>query len=521
MGRRVKPGRPELSLLLKVAILAAVYFASGRLGLGLDPVSGVATPVWPPTGLSLAALLTFGAGLWPGVALGALLTNAASGIPIGVAAGIAVGNTLEALAGFYLLRRVGFQSSLGRMRDVLAFVLLGVLVCTTLSATCGAVSARVGGLEGSFGSIWRVWWLGDMMGSLLCAPVLLSWSAAPRPRLPRRRLIEALALVTTLVSINLLVFQGWWQPTPLAYSYPLLPVLIWAALRFGQRGATFAAFITALIAIWGTATGQGPFAGESRVGSLLSLQMFMGVVATTLLILGAAIEEMEHAVRLRDDFLSVAGHEFKTPLTTLQLQLDRLRRLPRGAENTAERSAEIAQKAVDRLARMIEELLDVTRVRAGRLILTFEEVDLSATVKEVSGRFREEAARSGSVVEIDGPDTLTGRWDRNRVDQIVTNLLSNAIKYGSGKPVEVRVELLGARARLTVRDHGIGIAPEHHARIFQRFERAVSGAHFRGLGLGLWIVREIVDAHHGTISVESAIGAGTTFTVELPIRPPR
>ncbi|PTL79626.1 GAF domain-containing protein [Vitiosangium sp. GDMCC 1.1324] len=230
---------------------------------------------------------------------------------------------------------------------------------------------------------------------------------------------------------------------------------------------------------------------------------------------GAATE----AVRLRDDFLSVAGHELKTPLSALRLQIQMLARVARDVATTpglAQR-VEKAERTSERLGALIDELLDAGRITAGRLKLEREEMDLASLTRDAVGRMSEALARAGSEVKLMADTSVVGRWDRVRLEQVVGNLLSNAAKYGRGQPVEVRVETgHDGRARLVVKDHGIGIAPEDQGRIFERFERAVNGKQFHGLGLGLWISREIVESHGGHIQVCSAPGEGSTFTVELP-----
>ncbi len=177
---------------------------------------------------------------------------------------------------------------------------------------------------------------------------------------------------------------------------------------------------------------------------------------------------------------------------------------------------EIVEREDRRLARFVEELLDLGRIRTGSLPFTFEEVDLGEVVRDASARLGAELARSGSSLSIATEGRPVGTWDRFRLEQVVTNLLSNAIKFGLGRPIEIAASAREGRARLVVRDQGIGIPPAAQERIFQPFERAVSVRHYGGLGLGLHIVRTIVTALGGTITLESAPGAGSTFTVELP-----
>ncbi|HET6439383.1 MAG TPA: ATP-binding protein [Anaeromyxobacter sp.] len=233
--------------------------------------------------------------------------------------------------------------------------------------------------------------------------------------------------------------------------------------------------------------------------------------------------EAREAVRLRDEFISVASHELRTPLTSLTLQVKVLQRW--AAEPALQDAQEVlpgrlanVSRQVERLNRLVANLLDVTRLRVGRLELALEEFDLCGLVEEVAGRFSDELARGGRRIEVELARPVPGRWDRVRLEQVLTNLLSNAIRYGAG-PVEVSVARAGEGVRLRVRDHGTGIGPEEQARIFDRYERGrASGG--GGLGLGLYLVRLFVEAHGGAVALESGEGEGACFTVSLPLCPP-
>jgi PAS domain S-box-containing protein len=237
------------------------------------------------------------------------------------------------------------------------------------------------------------------------------------------------------------------------------------------------------------------------------------------------LAQAQEAIRMRDEFLSIASHELKTPLTAVLMQAEALTRLlhkptaPTLPEPLLARLDRI-HSGVRRLDALIEQLLDLSRIRAGQLALQRDDVDLTLAVQNVARLFQDELERAGCELRIHAEASLIGFWDPLRIEQIVTNLLSNAIKYGAGKPVEIIISVgdLG-RARIAVRDHGIGIAPEHQGRIFDRFERVASERNYGGFGLGLWIARQVVEAHAGTIRVWSQPGAGSTFTVELPLRP--
>ncbi len=226
-------------------------------------------------------------------------------------------------------------------------------------------------------------------------------------------------------------------------------------------------------------------------------------------------QEAQEAVRIRDEFLAIASHELRTPLTPLKLQLGRLLRQTTDA-STHEKLV-LADGQVDRLTRLITQLLDVSRIASGRLVLDPEPVDLAEVVRREAEHASMEARKKGSELRIHANAPVVGVWDAARLEQVVANLLSNAIKYGDGKPVDVDVSTREGVAYLDVRDHGIGIPTEHQTRIFERYERAVSARHFGGFGLGLWIVRQIVEASSGSIRVESVDGEGSRFIVGLPL----
>jgi signal transduction histidine kinase len=227
-------------------------------------------------------------------------------------------------------------------------------------------------------------------------------------------------------------------------------------------------------------------------------------------------EQAQDALRERDEFISVAAHELRTPLTALQLKLQGLERgLVRDPQKRSER-LEGAVRQTERLARLVDRLLDVSRIASGRLEISPEEFDLAELVRQVAEDFRDPAANARAPLELHLPEKAEGSWDRLRIEQILVNLLSNAVKYGAGKPIALTLEVKEDVVRLLIADRGIGIAPQDARRIFGRFQRAASTRHYGGMGLGLYITSHIVEAHGGTIAVESTPGEGATFIVELP-----
>jgi signal transduction histidine kinase len=221
------------------------------------------------------------------------------------------------------------------------------------------------------------------------------------------------------------------------------------------------------------------------------------------------------ALKARDDFVGMAAHELRNPLNVFHLTLQLLYRMPHQSGNDIRRILDNLRVQLDRINSLVDHLLDVTRIRAGKLELELEEFDLSELIKEIVHRFAELHPDISLMVRVDG--AAGGTWDRFRIDQAVSNLISNAIKYGLRKPITVAVTVDDKNACVAVRDQGIGIAPDDSERIFERFERAVSQSNTEGLGLGLWIAKRVVEAHGGLIIAEGEASRGAVFTIQLPL----
>jgi signal transduction histidine kinase len=230
-------------------------------------------------------------------------------------------------------------------------------------------------------------------------------------------------------------------------------------------------------------------------------------------------EELRRAIKVRDDFLSIASHELKTPITALRLQLQLTRRGVNPETNLVPSATklasvlDLASRQVERLMHLIEDLVDAARIEAGKLQYKFETVDLRQIAEEVLARF---AGQANGPRLVAGSEPCLAFCDRHRVDQVLTNLITNALKYGGDRPAEITVARTDKHVLLSVRDYGLGIAPDKQKAIFDRFGRAVSYHYISGLGLGLFISKQIAEAHNGQILVESREGVGSTFTLELP-----
>jgi len=519
-----------LDRVLIIAGLAAAYFAAGKLGLSLAFVHVSATTVWPPTGIALAAFLFLGPRVWPGVFIGAFLVNLTTAGSALSSAGIAVGNTLEGLLAAYLVERYASgRHAFEGLRDVFRFAILAALISPVVSATFGVATLCLAGEAqwADFDPIWLTWWLGDAGGALIVAPLLIVWANEPRPPgWDRARALELAGFAAALAITVLLVFSGGspFAGKPYPTTFLAFPVLVWAAFRFGPHVATIALVVLSGAAIWSTLHSFGPFAMAAPNEALLLLQAFMGVAAVMTLALAAAEIELRRAeagkVAERDEFIAVAAHELKTPITSLRLAVQLLRReSERGAALDKEKlrdSLRTIESQSQRLGRLVTELLETVRLRAGRMELDSKQTDVVDLVTKAVRDAQATTTRHKLVLA--APNKLRAKLDPLRFLQVVSNLLDNAIKFSpGGGPIEV--ELSSSKrgpARLAVRDHGVGIPPDDRPHIFERFYQAQSGDQRAGLGLGLYVSRQIVELHGGRIDAEFPEDGGTRIVVTLP-----
>ena len=279
-------------------VIAAVYFASGRFGLSLAFANPSASPVWPPTGLALAGVMLVGYRVWPGIFAGAFLVNLSTAGTVATSLGIALGNTLEALAGGWLLNHLGGgRRALEGVRSISIFVPLVALGSTAISATIGVTTLNLGGFASNYSATWLTWWFGDMVSDLVIAPVLMIWSTRRFPYLKPLRLLEFSLALGLLILIGQMVFQGWFKLKNYPLEYLAIPPLLWTAFRFAHHGASLSAFVLSAIAIYGTVGGSGPFALPDPNESLLLLQLFMGTMSVTVLVLAGLVSEREQVAK--------------------------------------------------------------------------------------------------------------------------------------------------------------------------------------------------------------------------------
>ncbi len=523
----------------RAAALALVYVLAARMGLELGTISGFATLVWPPTGIAIAALLLGGYRLWPGVFIGALVANVWNGAPIPVGLGIAAGNTLEALAAVYLLHRLpDFRVSLDRVRDAVGLIILAAALSPVVSATIGTGTLQIAGLipAGQIGDHWRAWWLGDAIGALLVAPVILVWASKPTFT-SAPRLLEAVALGSLVVIASIFVFiipeQG--NSGLFSQSYVFFPLLIWAAIRFGQHGAVSTTLLVSIIAVWGTAIGKGPFVDSTLHSSLFALQTYMGVTAATFLILGASTAERDRvrsdlsvahdvaakANRAKADFLAVMSHELRTPLNAIAGYAEILSVGVTGPLN--EKQAEAVsriQRSQEHLLSLIDDVLTFAKIEAGTSQLHPRPVRVVNAFEELDPLVQPQLTRKNMVLEHGVSDPSIHVFaDPNKLRQILLNIVGNAIKF---TPAGGSI-LLGATRDtdtvvMTVTDTGIGVPPDKLSQVFEPFFQVDTGMtrEYSGVGLGLAIARDLARAMGGEIRFDSAVGEGSVVSVVLP-----
>jgi signal transduction histidine kinase len=529
----------DLALL---AIVAAAYVGAGKLGLRLALVNPSATPVWAPTGIALGAFLIFGRRVWPAILLGAFLVNLTTAGNTVTSLCIAVGNTLEGMAGAYLARRfAGGRHAFERTEDVLRFALLAGFVGTLVSPTIGVTSLTLAGSAhwSDFGAVWLTWWLGDAAGALIVAPLVITWSAGPRLRWTWGRVLEAATLLALLVVVGKYLLA-----TDLPFrveNHPLkflcLPLLIWPAIRFGQREAATAVFVISGIAIWGALGGAGPFQLDTQNVSFLLLQLFLGTISVATLAVGAAIfqrhtaeealrntlEKLEIRVADRTKALRDSEQSLRHLSTRLlHLQDEERRRLARELhDSTGQKvtalalhlaipSAEAAsltpraREALSESCNLAEEVVREIRTLSYLLHPPFlDELGLAAALRWYAEGF---AQRSGIRVDLNLPAT----WTRAPKDtelalfRIVQESLTNIHRHSASSSAKISLSRNGAGLQLEIEDAGRGIPAE-----------VLDSDGPQSLGVGLRGMRERVNQLGGQFQIHSN-SRGTIVKVSLP-----
>lgn len=545
------PVKPVVSKTIRTAILAGAYLAVGKLGLQLAHVHASISPVWPATGVALAALLLWGIELWPAVFLGALLVNltvaqdGSMGIRILQAFGIAFGNTFEAVMGAWLVDRFAHgRNAFFRANDVFRYIFIAGALATAISATVGTLTLMGCGLldRQVFGSAWLTWWMGDMAGAVLVGPFILIWAANPTVQFGINRAIEALLLLISLLVVSALNFSNMFQMGekhyPLAFLF--FPLLAWAAVRFEARGAVAFVSVICCLAINGTLHGLGTFAVVDQNGSLLMLQMFICVATLSALVLAAAVTErktaeeevrnfnleLEKRVQERtaqlegtnkelEAFCYSVSHDLRAPLRTIrgfsEVLMEQYKpQLDARGQDYLRRTSEAGLQ----MDKLIEDLLKLSRL--SRSDIQRSEIDLSNIAQQIASELtRSEPNRT---VEFAISPGVAANCDERLLRVVIDNLLRNAWKFTKKQPL-ARIEfgqINGESKAYFVRDNGVGFDMQYAGKLFGVFQRLHSAAEFGGSGVGLAIVQRVINRHGGKVWAEAKVNSGATFYFTLP-----
>jgi signal transduction histidine kinase len=522
--------------LVTQALLAGAYIVAGKLGLMLGLVHPSASAVWAPTGISLAAMLLLGYGVWPAIFVGAFVVNATTAGSLATSFGIATGNTLEALAGAALVNRfANGRHAFDRLPDTFRFAIFAGMLATASSATLGIASLLLGGFArwSDVTAIWITWWLGDMGGALVVAPLLILWLGHPRPRWSRSQAIEIATLLIALLALGQWVFGA--SSLAAAAGHPLkflfMPLLAWAAFRFDQQVASAAIFEIGAIAVWDTLAGSASSDPRALNESLVVHQVFMGVTAVTTLALAAVVSErrrVDEAVRATTEEL----REAMTELEALSHSLTHDLRSPVGA--VLNYSALLVQDYGSRLdsdglplvrrirrsaesaARLLDQLTQYAWV--GREQGEQSNLDMTALAREVYAEFVV-AGEDVSDLQFELQPLPAGRGSPELLRCVFRNLLSNAVKYTrdrEGRRIVIAGTAGNGENTYTVTDNGIGFDPALGDTLFEPFRRLSAAQDFEGSGLGLAIVARIIRRQRGRIWAESDGHHGARFGFTLP-----
>jgi signal transduction histidine kinase/ActR/RegA family two-component response regulator len=525
-----------------IGALAIIYIVAGKIGLMLASLHASASPVWPPAGIALAAMLLLGYRIWPAIFVGAFLVNLTTAGDVATSFAIASGNTLEALAGALLTNWfAGGRNAFDRPAGIFKFA-VAAAISAVISPLCGVTSLALAGFAdwANYSAIWLTWWLGDATSDLVFAPLVVLWSAGLQHGWNKKEATEVGVLFLLLVLLGSVVFGGWLGIS--SGNYPLSficgPIVIWTAFRFSQRETATGIFVLSLIAVWGTLHGFGPFSRGTENQSLIALQLWIAVLTITAMALSAGMAErrrieeqlhqqktvIEAANHTKDHFIAMLSHELRTPLTPVIAALESLETERTGSED-AKASLTMIRRNIELETQLIDDLLDFTRIARDKMQLRFVPLDAHQAVLNVVEICRAEAKSKRLCVHLNlRAKSSYVTADPAKFQQIIWNLLKNAIKF---TPEDGEITIFSENPSETafsvgVSDTGVGMDPEVMQRIFDPFEQGNRSFDHRlgGLGLGLAISKSLAQAHGGILTAQSeGSNRGSTFTLSMQALP--
>ena len=529
-----------------LAAIGVIYFALAKGGLALASIHPSATPIWPPTGVALAAVLLGGYRTWPAIFTAAVIANATTAGSVATAIAIATGNSLEAVVGAYLINRWSSGcNTFSTPNSVAKFALICFVIATPISASIGLTSLATAGYieRTNFANAWVTWWLGDVTGALVIAPVIVLWASSHYHAFNRNEFLETVGVLATAAAVGLIAFSPLIEQTPSRGPLGFLAILpmLWAALRRGPRDTATVALVLAGMTIWGTLTGGGPFTTADLNVSFLLVLMFLISITVPSLLLSADVEvrkkaeeslrraqielerkvaertqELELANAAKSRFLAMASHDLRQPLHALGLFVAQLRTPLKSAERT--KTIERVDATRKEMNEMFNSLLDMSRLDAGILTPKITEFPIARLLQKIETAFDQAAREKGLRLRVRRSDAWV-RSDAMLLERILLNLVSNAVRYTSRGGIIVGCRRRGEMLRIEVWDSGPGIPEDQKQNIFGEFFQLTAPERNRygGLGLGLAIVDGLCLLLNHQIDLASTVGRGSRFAILVPM----
>ena len=526
--------------------IGVIYFALAKGGLALASIHPSATPIWPPTGVALAAVLLWGYRTWPAIFTAAVIANATTAGSVATAIAIATGNSLEAVVGAYLINRWSSGcNTFSTPNSVAKFALICFVIATPISASIGLTSLATAGYieRTNFANAWVTWWLGDVTGALVIAPVIVLWASSHYHAFNRNEFLETVGVLATAAAVGLIAFSPLIEQTPSRDPLGFLAILpmLWAALRRGPRDTATVALVLAGITIWGTLTGGGPFTTADLNVSFLLVLMFLISITVPSLLLSADVEvrkkaeeslrraqielerkvaertqELELANAAKSRFLAMASHDLRQPLHALGLFVAQLRTPLKSAERT--KTIERVDATRKEMNEMFNSLLDMSRLDAGILTPKITEFPIARLLQKIETRFDQATREKGLRLRVRRSDAWV-RSDAMLLERILLNLVSNAVRYTLRGGIIVGCRRRGEMLRIEVWDSGPGIPEDQKQNIFGEFFQLTAPERNRygGLGLGLAIVDRLRLLLNHQIDLASTVGRGSRFAILVPM----
>ena len=526
--------------------IGVIYFALAKGGLALASIHPSATPIWPPTGVALAAVLVWGYRTWPAIFTAAVIANATTAGSVATAIAIATGNSLEAVVGAYLINRWSSGcNTFSTPNSVAKFALICFVIATPISASIGLTSLATAGYieRTNFANAWVTWWLGDVTGALVIAPVIVLWASSHYHAFNRNEFLETVGVLATAAAVGLIAFSPLIEQTPSRDPLGFLAILpmLWAALRRGPRDTATVALVLAGITIWGTLTGGGPFTTADLNVSFLLVLMFLISITVPSLLLSADVEvrkkaeeslrraqielerkvaertqELELANAAKSRFLAMASHDLRQPLHALGLFVAQLRTPLKSGERT--KTIERIDATRKEMNEMFNSLLDISRLDAGILTPKITEFPIARLLQKIETRFDQATREKGLRLRVRRSDAWV-RSDAMLLERILLNLVSNAVRYTLRGGIIVGCRRRGEMLRIEVWDSGPGIPEDQKQNIFGEFFQLTAPERNRygGLGLGLAIVDRLRLLLNHQIDLASTVGRGSRFAILVPM----